>query len=99
MRPAPFAPPPRVVVATIGQESLVARLVTGVVSNQYAPVAARYAGRSLSKAHGSVDVPMVNSPAGTSTSAGRSAERSGWGAGAGGVTPGRLSDGSPRSAA
>ena len=43
-------------------------LVTGAASMTYAGRSTRCAGRSLSNAHGSVSVPMVNSPAGTSTS-------------------------------
>ncbi len=58
-----------------------APLETGTVSSQYAGRSTRCAGRSLSSAHGSVSVPMVNGPAGTSTSdAGGAAAAGGGGA-------------------
>src|SRR4051794_27188734 len=43
--------------------------VTIAVSITNASTSTWWAGRSLSSAHGSVEVPMVNGPAGTSTSA------------------------------
>ncbi|CAM5623836.1 hypothetical protein SALBM135S_01130 [Streptomyces alboniger] len=47
-----------------------AAFVTGVVSMRNGGTRRRCAGRSLSRAHGSVEVPMVNGPPGTRTSAG-----------------------------
>lgn len=54
--------------------------VTGAVSSQKAGTSRRCAGRSLSSAHGSAEVPMVNGPPGTSAS--------GPGSGASGAGPG-----------
>ncbi len=53
--------------------STYAAFVTGVVSMRNAGTSTTCAGRSLSYAHGSVEVPITNSPAGTSTSGGSSA--------------------------
>ena len=50
-------------------------MVTGTVSRKNASTCTVCAGRSLSSAQGSVDVPMVNRPAGTSTSAGNATSR------------------------
>src|SRR5262249_46577828 len=54
-----------------------AALVTGVVSSQNPGTSTSCAGRSLSSAHGSADVPMVNGPPGTYTSAGSAAASAG----------------------
>src|ERR1700753_209680 len=56
-----------------------AAFVTGVVSSQNPGTSTGWAGRSLSSAHGSADVPMVNRPPGTCTSAGRAAPAGGGG--------------------
>ena len=48
-----------------------AALVTGVVSMKNDGTRTVWAGCSLSRAHGSLDVPIVNGPPGTGTSAGR----------------------------
>src|ERR1700735_3169004 len=60
-----------------------AALVTGAVSSQNAGTSTRWAGRSLSSAHGSAEVPIVNGPPGTNTSAGNVAASAGAGGGAG----------------
>src|SRR5919206_387668 len=60
-------------------------LVTGAASRKNAGTSTVCAGRSLSSAHGSVSVPIVNGPPGISTSAG-TATRAGGGGGGG---PGR----------
>ena len=60
-----------------------AALVTGVVSSQKPGTSTACAGRSLSSAHGSADVPMVNGPPGTCTSAGSAAASAGAGGGGG----------------
>ena len=60
-----------------------AALVTGVVSSQNPGTSTACAGRSLSSAHGSADVPMVNGPPGTCTSAGSAAASAGAGGGGG----------------
>ena len=50
-------------------------MLTGTVSIQNAGTSTECAGRSLSSAQASVEVPMVNSPPGTNTSAGSPTER------------------------
>ena len=57
--------------------------MTGVVSSQKPGTSTSWAGRSLSSAHGSAEVPMVNGPPGTCTSAGSDAASAGAGGGAG----------------
>jgi hypothetical protein len=59
-----------------------APFVTGVVSMWNGGTIRRCAGRSLSSAHGSVEVPIVNSPPGTRTSAGPVNNGTGSGSGA-----------------
>ncbi len=61
-----------------------AAFVTGVVSIQNGATSRTCAGRSLSSAHGSAEVPMVNGPPGTRTSAGP--VNSGAGSGSGAVS-------------
>ncbi len=61
-----------------------AAFVTGVVSIQNGATSRGCAGRSLSSAQGSLEVPMVNGPPGTRTSAGP--VNSGAGSGSGAVS-------------
>ncbi len=62
--------------------------VTGVVSRKNGATSTACAGRSLSSAQGSVEVPMVNGPPGTSTSDGSRSVSAGAGPGAGAVSTG-----------
>ena len=66
-----------------------AALVTGVVSKKNDGTCTVWAGCSLSRAQGSLDVPIVNGPPGTGTSAGRLI------ASAGGAAGGAVSTGAP----
>ena len=78
MRPALGRPPPGIVVAAgVDERDVLRRWIPAPLSIQYAGVWTWRAGRSLSSAHGSTSVPIVNAPAGTSTSAGRSVSRAG----------------------
>ena len=65
-----------------------AALVTGVVSMKNDGTCTVCAGRSLSRAQGSLDVPIVNGPPGTGTSAGRLIASAGGAAGGGAASTG-----------
>ena len=61
--------------------SLYAPQVTGVVSRKNGATSTVCAGRSLSSAQGSAEVPMLNGPPGTRTSAGSRSASAGAGPG------------------
>ncbi len=62
--------------------------VTGVVSRKNGATCTVCAGRSLSSAQGSAEVPMLNGPPGTATSAGSRSASAGAGPGAAAVSTG-----------